>query len=279
MFAHAYPPDGKAFGQETHGTIEIDGRDFASLFTVAPDPWKPAVLWGWNYHVRAADKESLKKVVEAAPVWGFLYYPLGMEPKSPHGILPLAWEAPDFGYYGFRNAWRGKDDFIVQAYLKSHFIGGWSVPSAGCFRLMGLGHLWAHHPSGRSYARAQENVVLLPENPEINENEGVRLTFLKTAPDGSGSLTMDMNELYASTHTAEKGSKERAISYHELYGNIRHPAALKDVGIKGLRAMAVDYSGRSGAPCLFVLVDRIAGGKKKLWLWQLGDTLDKTRVA
>ncbi len=30
------------------------------------------------------------------------------EAKPPQGVLPLAWEAPDFGYYGLRSAWAGQ---------------------------------------------------------------------------------------------------------------------------------------------------------------------------
>ena len=36
-----------------------------------------------------------------------------------------------------------------------------------------------------------------------------------------------------------------------------------------MRAMAVDYSGKCGAPCLVVMVDRIVGGKARSWAWQL----------
>ena len=53
-------------------------------------------------------------------------------------------------------------------------------------------------------------------------------------------------------------------------GNIRRPSAFRDTGIKGLRSIAVDYSGRCGAPCLLAIVDFIRGGKRKVWTWQLG---------
>jgi hypothetical protein len=50
-------------------------------------------------------------------------------------------------------------------------------------------------------------------------------------------------------------------------------------GVSALRAFAVDYSGKIGAPCLFVLVDRIRGGKSKLWTWNLGDPAVVPKVA
>jgi hypothetical protein len=58
---------------------------------------------------------------------------------------------------------------------------------------------------------------------------------------------------------------------YTMYGNFRNPSGFKDLGIRAKRAMAVDYSGTCGAPCLLVLVDRVRGGKSKVWTWNLGD--------
>jgi hypothetical protein len=49
-----------------------------------------------------------------------------------------------------------------------------------------------------------------------------------------------------------------------------------DSGIAGTRSVAVDYSGRCGTPCLLVLVDKITGGKKKVWTWHV-DKAEKKR--
>jgi hypothetical protein len=43
----------------------------------------------------------------------------------------------------------------------------------------------------------------------------------------------------------------------------------RDLGIRGTRSFAVDYSGRSGAAALLVVADHIAGGRRKIWMWQL----------
>jgi len=42
-----------------------------------------------------------------------------------------------------------------------------------------------------------------------------------------------------------------------------------DAGISGLRSFAADYSGKASVPALFVVVDKIVGGKKKVWVFQL----------
>jgi hypothetical protein len=54
---------------------------------------------------------------------------------------------------------------------------------------------------------------------------------------------------------------------------------VKDIGIRGTRAVAVDYSGASGAPCLLVIVDRIEGGRRKVWRWPLGKAAGNAAVS
>jgi len=72
----------------------------------------------------------------------------------------------------------------------------------------------------------------------------------------------------------ERGRK----SLYERYGGIRRASAFADTGITGNRSIAVDYSGRSGAPCLLAIADRIRGGKSKVWVWQLGQATGKNPV-
>ena len=37
-------------------------------------------------------------------------------------------------------------------------------------------------------------------------------------------------------------------------------------------------SGKSGAPCLLAIADKIRGGKSKVWVWQLGQAAGKNPV-
>ncbi len=62
-----------------------------------------------------------------------------------------------------------------------------------------------------------------------------------------------------------------ALTRYSRYANTRYIERPEQITVDALRAMAVDYSGQSGAPCLFVLVDRIEGGGKKVWNWNLTD--------
>jgi hypothetical protein len=74
-------------------------------------------------------------------------------------------------------------------------------------------------------------------------------------------VTVNLDDVYAS---AKKTKKGRAKLY-EKYGGIMLRENLVDSGITGLRAFGVDYSGKTGAPCLIALVDRIEGSKKAMW--------------
>jgi hypothetical protein len=287
MFAHVYRPGGKPLAQDINGTPGFrvqeyaEGRDvsggyFAALFPIIPDRWKPAALWAWHYHLGIDGKDGIAKVLARGnPAYAFVNYPLDMAPKHPAASMPLTWEAPDFGYYGFRSGWRGEDQFITQIFLKAHATGGvWQRANAGTFRVLGLGHAWNHGPAFRlNTFRWMENVVLLPDD-DVNRRACGRLIHRKLGPDGSGVATVDMGDVYASARTTIRTSKGRQIvvkeGLYERYGNVRRDFAFKEPGIRGLRSIAVDYSGRSGAPCLLAVVDKVRGGGRKVWTWQLG---------
>jgi hypothetical protein len=264
------PPRPSTLAQDINGTPVLNARMLAAMFPIVPEPWKPAVLWAWNYHGAISGRDEAVTLLDAsARMLAFLNYPLDMQPKPPQGVMPLAWEAPTFGYYGFRNSWEGKDDFLAQVFLKSTLISGWNGANAGTFRLLGLGHVWAHGPTDRDRCRWEENVVQLPENPEINDTALGKLVYLKTEPDGSGVVSVDLADVYAARRPAPEGG--RALAPYEKYTSFRRTSAFQDSGIKGLRSIAVDYTGRSGAPCLMVIADKLSGGKSKVWTWQLGD--------
>jgi len=266
MFVHAYPSEGKPVAQEINSTPNAPPELFAALFPLVREKHRPAVLWGWRRHAGAAADGFPEAVLGGDPVRAFLHYPLGANPKPPAGILPLTWQAPTFGFYAFRNGWSGGDDFITQVFLKAHPIGGWNGPNAGTFRVRGLGHVWADGPTDRNRHRWEESVVMLPENPEINASACGRLTHIQTMDDGSGIISMNLDDVYASRTKTARGKGSRL---YERYGGIRRDNAFVDTGIHGVRSIGIDYSGLSGAPCLLAVADRIRGGGRKVWVWQL----------
>ncbi|MGC9453482.1 MAG: hypothetical protein ACP5HU_01330 [Phycisphaerae bacterium] len=262
MMSFIYPQDGEPWAQQTNTRPQLDADFFAPLFPIVPERYKPAVLWAWKRHVAGDATAEAERLAGHSPLYAFLNYPVDMDSQPPAEVMPLTWDAPDFGHYVFRDGWEGGDDFVAQVWLKAAPIHGWNSGNAGTFRLAGLGHRWAVGPTDRNRARFEENVVQLPENPEIIGNACGRATHVEMHEDGSGVVSIDLNDVYATS--AEDGPRR-----YSSYGRMRYSEAFADSGITGMRSIGVDYSGASGAPCLMVIVDKIDGGGQKLWTWQL----------
>lgn len=251
--------DGTSTVEKINSAVGVKARWCAAAFPIVPESYKPAVLWAWNRVTGvtgpAARASALAEGDGLTLAHTFLHYPLDMQPVHPGKVMPLSWQAPTFGYHCFRSGWSADDDFIAQVFLKARPVGGWNHPNAGTFRVLGLGRAWTAGSTSRNGVREQEPVVLLPDD-EINEGACGRLAHLRTWPDGSASLTIDLDDVYSAATS-------------RLYDRnlIRWPQRLRASGITGLRAMAFDYSRTSGAAAMMVLVDRIRGGKRKLWTW------------
>lgn len=263
---------GKPRVDKINSAVGFDTRWCSAAFPIVPEQYKPALLWAWNHVAGVTGPETVGKAVAGDNglylAHCFLHYPLDRKPVHPGKVMPLAWEAPTFGYHAFRSGWQGEDEFIAQVFLKAGPVVGWNHPNAGTFRVLGLGRSWTTGSTSRNGVRPQEPVVLLPDD-EHNAGACGRLAYRKTAPDGSAVLTIDLNDVYATARKrpSKKGETKRAVLYDRNL--IRRPGGFADSGITGLRAFAFDYSGASGAPCLLALVDRIEGGGRRLWAWQI----------
>jgi hypothetical protein len=302
-------PGGK-FSYQALGPAGGWKTDFvAAAFPALPDEYKPSVLWAWNHvsGVKESDPTTLANLFPKEG-WGgkvgihlahtFLHYPLGMKEVHPQQGMPRNWEAPGFGWYCFRSGWDKSDDFIAQVFLKAKPIGGWNLPNAGTFRLMGLGHVWAEGNHSKEAYRNEEPVLLLPDDPVNDRLNGHPLVV--DFQNGSGSLTIDMNDLYGTSKEVErkvkapdtkpggivvdrrKGNDDAPELVHSaLYdrNGIRSPENWADSGLTGLRAFGFDYSGKSGAPLLMVIVDKIDGGKRRDWNWPLPTDEGKNRTS
>jgi HEAT repeat protein len=289
-----FPADGGApFAQKLNSCHGLRPEHCAAVFPALPEQYRAPLLWGWNRVTGASGSDSLATAARATrDLWNtslggvltFLNYPLDLTPAEPAGTMPLTWEARTFGFYCFRNGWEGKDEFIAQVFLKAFNIGGWNDPNAGAFRLFGLGREWVTGNQGKAGIRQFEPVVVLlpewvagtgtdpkkmkedkkalayghileaskkkPEQPKavFNQNALSHLMYYKPEPDGSAVLSMDYRDVYS--------------------------AAQKDAppsGVTGMRSIGFDYSGKSGAPFLMGLADKIEGNVDKVWLWPLPD--------
>ncbi|MFP4053457.1 MAG: hypothetical protein ACLFV7_06295 [Phycisphaerae bacterium] len=268
LMAMIFRDDGKIIAQDINGTPHLSTDHVVRGFPIVPEQYKPAVLWYWLRDVKAQGNPA--RVLGTMTPFAFERFPLEAKPKHPRAVLPLTWHAETFGYFCMRNAWEGKDDFVFQAFAKAHPIGGWNHPNAGTIRLVGLGHVWATGPSSRGADRWQEPVVNLPAD-DIQRGACGIVTYSKLDKDGSGAVTIDMSEVYSARMDGEK-----KVTLYDRHG-YRLPNAKVDLGIEGFRAVAIDYSGKSGAPCLMAVADKIAGAKETVWKWQLPGEKSKDR--
>ena len=193
----------------------------ANLFPLVPDRYRPHVLWGWNRLLgadlkSAADLDRRAADAMLAPLNGatlattFVNYPLGMDPAHPDRGMPRAWAAPTLGHYVFRNGWSDRDAVVAQVFTKSIPIRAWSHPNAGAFRLWGLGRRWTAAPIERSGYRPEESIVLLPDEV-TNESACGRVVHHAAAEDGSGTLSIDMSDVYLAVRPPEKKTPDQEM--------------------------------------------------------------------
>ena len=147
------------------------------------------------------------------------------------------------GFSLFRDRWQNKNDFVSSIYLKKRRpMGTWSFPDVGSFRLWGLGGKWA--TAGSNEDEIQENVVFLPQSRPWSSSLAIHS---QSSSDGSGSISLKTN-------------------------NIFRPNSKPPVVINSIRGFLVDYSGLSGVPGLFAVVDQFFGStnaemfKEKIWV-------------
>jgi hypothetical protein len=293
---------GREVGQTVQGWNGINLGLLAEAYNGIPEQHRPGLLWLWNFRTGVTNEASkIKAAMGQAPypVFAFVNYPLDATPVHPRESMPLTWQATTRGLYVYRSGWEGKDEFIGQVWAKSTPIGGHNQPNGGTFRVFGFGHKWVAHSGGKGlYERERHSVVVLPDD-EISESGNALVPHFDTKPDGSGDVTLDMAFLYGKGALYEGAEKEQEaaaaapqarahpLSRKELMdrkakkeqgprrrrlvdSNFEfYPHYLDPDSIKGWRAVAFDYSGKSGSPCLLVLADKVEGGKTKEWTWQV----------
>jgi len=238
-----------------HGGGTISARYFPRALALAADDWRPALFHHWlrlagvghdDAQTAAGALAASKDADDLSLAWAFVNWPTDLVPAAPAGRIPLVWQAPTRGFLAFRDGFRGADDVVAQIYAKAGANCGWNQAEAGCFQVFGLGRHWAckdNNANGKTGSRWLDNVVVLPDDV-INANGRGRVVHVAGDPaSGSGSVTIDLAEVYRGTTV--------------------------DTGVSGLRAFAADHSGAAGVPGLYALADRVTGGKRKLWVHQI----------
>lgn len=260
-----------------HETRDLSLEFFAALFPVVPEPFKPAVLEFWHrYAGFDPDHPDYSRLLgsakrpydytgyDALPIYLFVNYPLHMTPSGA-GNLPKTLVSRDTGYAGFRNDWKGGDDFLVQVFGRGYVHGSLTRENAGAIRILGLGEVWSHGIGMSHGERFGENVVQFPDD-ETNLAGRGKLLHVEARPDGGGMVVFDLDEVMA---RLDRGDAEATPNPYERYGNQLISGMLRDSPRRATRSVAVDYSGACGAPALIVLADHTVGAKRAVWTWQV----------
>ena len=219
-----------AYGRHRSGP---DGSLFAVGLGIVPEQFLPGVMWFFNRHFGWGGDKSFG-IQDYGPyqaAFALMGYRDDIAPKNPAKIFGRVLVDKQKGFFVFRNQWQDSDDFVASIYLKRQPLkGSWSFPDAGSFRIWGLGGHWA--TAGPSKVeRENENIIIMPHTRAWN---AAQPTFFQSFWDGSGVVSMRMD-------------------------NIVKKKSNPTVAIASLRSFAVDYSGASGAPGLFVVVDKFTG--------------------
>ncbi|MBM4034884.1 MAG: HEAT repeat domain-containing protein [Planctomycetes bacterium] len=215
---------------------------------------QPALVWEFNRRL-LPDKLGTLSCQELA--FALAYFPLDVKPRPPEEVMPKAIADRRKGAFLFRNAFRDfvggavggasapreNGDIVATMFYRAEwpYGGTYFHPQAGSFRISGLGTAWANGIVGNKRQWDYADEVAL--HVEGSNGDGLgKVTYFEGKPDGSGVVGADMSDVY-----------NRAV------GGASPPR------VQAERHFAVDYSGASGAPALFAVVDRVKGGGKKSW--------------
>ncbi len=177
-------------------------------------------------------------------------FPFDVEPEHPD--KSLRWMAPDpwKGHYVFRPTFRDERDILLTTNFNSETFFGAHYNRAGPtshLRLHGLGRAWL------------DGVQIMDVDGRGVRSQwhGPRVTVWDDPEPRIHVMSMDALPLYLSP-LDERTRRLIGPGSDRLVRIPSRPQPLLHPGFDARRAMAVDASGRSGAPFLVAIMDRVA---------------------
>ncbi len=206
-----------------------------TLFTMGlgttPRQFLPGIFWFFDRYLGMEGDKSFGINSPQEAAFALAGYQENIVRKNPEEISDRVLVDQQKGFYVFRDRWQDENDFVASIHLKQQPLGqSWSSADVGSFRIWGLGGRWANPGTSKGGGK-DENAIVMPKARPWRSSQPV---FFQSQANGSGIVSLLTNSLW------RKNSKP-------------------PISIKLLRSFAVDYSGASGAPGLFVVVDKFIG--------------------
>jgi hypothetical protein len=273
--ATVFSDDGAAMQSYNVGGGPMDADLFARGFPFVPDALRRPVLWSWNRTLALAEAGKLKdphSVIAGhdglSAALMLIAWPAGLKEQNPGDAMDRASVDRQKGGYVFRNRWQDGQDCVVSLFANDNQAGGsWVSAQGGTFRINALGEAWAVRGQGYGNGgsgRALPDFSLYQNMVDVAEHylagsPQAKTVFFEPAEDGSGVVSLNMDEIYI------HAEKEKVTSGT---GETWRYLGKKDLGIRAVRSVAVDYSGLAGAPCLVAVADRLTGTQGRN-TWQM----------
>ncbi|GDY13390.1 hypothetical protein LBMAG53_22680 [Planctomycetota bacterium] len=214
---------------------------------IMPERWRGPARWlidrdGWG----------LDQPYQAVALLASLPDPFVAQ--DPAGKMPLA--VVDQGQHlaEFSSGFAGKDGFLVV--LNGAGPMG-SAAGFGDLAIFGKQRIWVR-PRGYGFGYGDWFGTNHLFCPEIMPAAPGRMLHSDLKPDGSGSVSFAMESFYRgywNTPNSTVKHTESPLGPKNMNWNNTGPMP----GVRMVRAIAVDYSGIGGAPCVVAICDRVSG--------------------
>jgi hypothetical protein len=256
------PPADKVVTADSLGDHQSAGLWPIGLVTV-PDSMKAGARWLFDrsFGLQGNKTFGIHWAYHAGYV--LMSYPFDVPPQPPSTSMP--WIAPDptGGRWIFRKPWQDSKDSLIVLNLRSGLWRGCHHDRSGRtfdMQLFALGRQWVGE---RNLTETGGAGVALPtvSNPRaFNDVLGPVTTSWSSTPEGTAVLALDMEPVYM-----EQLVKGATPAAGQKTARFVRMGAFIDHGIRAKRYMAVDFSGASGAPVLFAVIDKSQGAKDFTW--------------
>ena len=260
---------------------DTTGTTLASLYPLCPPSMQAIAHEAWTRRYLRGEKGYAplfrnfgeKRVnhpwsdLDTHPLFTAVHFPLEAPERQD---LPRVWRASTYGYGAVRSGFEGPDDVVFQCFAKTRPSPRWDRENAGALRLRGFGEEFIVGSGGSDRRRFTETALLLPGRDHHLGACGA-LIHEELDRDGISSWTVDLSQLH---HPVSKDERGRPVSPFTPLGGVRKTQPPQPE-LRVLRSVAVDVSGKCGAPMLVALVDTVQPEVANEWLFQLDSRTEK----